>query len=395
MVGNLSGPGLGLAFPQNLYPSELLNAPQDASSNRLALAPGDSFVIPAGDWTISLGMYCVLQYLDPVTNTWVMSAGAAWSRGLQYVSADGFNIRIANLTGCVVSASVIVGGTNYVQATTTITAIGTFGNGVAPTILPIVGGAVGLTGTFTIDVPTKGAGYGVAPIVMIPPPPPAQSNANGVGGIQATAIAVLGSGGSVASISITNPGAGYPTAPVGVVVPSPFDPNLSVGITNASIAFSLTSAGVIMGALVTNNGSPLNNGSLGSITLSIGGAGASGSLTANVLQTIVSGTLTSAGTGYGTGGVGFVTYGGAPLAGSITNGPDANYLAFLPRQAQIAVTASSLSVGAPATVYDGGLFESAPTIAGLGVPVGGLSTVAGLTAIMGSRYDIAIIQSGP
>ena len=58
----ISGPGVGLPYPQNLYPSELQNAPQDASSNRLALAPGDSFVLPAGDWYISLGMYNVLQY---------------------------------------------------------------------------------------------------------------------------------------------------------------------------------------------------------------------------------------------------------------------------------------------------------------------------------------------
>ena len=287
----ISGPGIGLPYPQNLYPSELQNAPQDASSNRLALAPGDSFVLPAGDWIISLGMYNVLQFLDPVTNVWSTSAGAAWDRGMQFVKADGFSQRIANLTGCVVSASIINGGTGYVQATTTITAIGTFGNGAAPTLLPIVGGALGLTGTFTIDVPTKGAGYGVAPIVMIPPPPPAQVNANGVGGIQATAIAVIGSGGSISSISITNPGAGYPTVPTAVVVPSPFDPNLATGITQASIAFSLASAGAITGVLVTNNGAPLNNGSLGSVTLSIGGAGASGSITANVLQTIVSGSF--------------------------------------------------------------------------------------------------------
>ncbi len=397
MAGNLSGPGVGLPYPQNYYPSELQNAPQDPSSNRLALSPGDSFVLPAGDWIVTLGMYNVLQFLDPVTQVWTMASGAAWTRGMALVSADGFSVRIANLTGCVVSASVIVGGTNYVQATTTITAIGTFGNGVAPTLVPIVGGALGETGTFSVDVPTKGAGYGVAPIIMIPPPPPSYANANGVGGIQASAIATIGSGGSISSVSITNPGAGYPTAPIAVVVPSPFDPNLSVGITQATVAFSLTSAGVIMGALVTNNGSPLNNGSLASVTLSVGGAGASGSLTANVLQTIVSGTLSSAGTGYGTGGVGFVTYGGAPLPGSITNGPTANYLEFEPRQANIAVTAASVSLAAPATVYDGGLFMSAPTIAPLNPSVGGAAptTIAGLTAIMGSRFDIAIIQPGP
>jgi len=393
----LSGPGVGLTYPQNYYPSQLQNAPQDPSSNRLALSPGDSFVIPAGDWIINLGLYNIIQFLDPVTNVWVHGSGAAWNRGQVFVSSDGFTQRIANLTGCVVSASVVNGGTGYVQATTTITAIGTFGNGAAPTLLPIVGGALAETGTFTIDVPTKGAGYGVAPLIMIPPPPPAQSNANGVGGIPATAIAVLGSGGSISSVSITNPGAGYPTAPVAVVVPSPFDPNLSVGITQASVAFSLTSSGVIMGALVTNNGSPLNNGSLASVTLSVGGAGTSGSLTANVMQTIVSGTLSSAGTGYGTGGVGFVTYGGAPVTGTITNGPDANYLAWLPRQAQVAVTAASVSLAAPATIYDGGLFLSAPTIAPLNPSSGGAAptTIAGLTAVMGSRYDIAVIQPGP
>ncbi len=391
MAQIISGPGVNLPYPQNLYPSELQNAPQDASSNRLALAPGDAFVLPAGDWYITLGFYLVVQFLDPVTNVWVTGTGSSLNRGQLFVKSDGFTSRIANLTGCVISASVAAGGSGYVQATTTITAIGTFA-GSAPTLLPIVGGALAVVGgTLTAN----GAGYGVAPIVMIPPPPPAQSNANGVGGIPASAIAIIASG-TVSSISMTNVGAGYPAAPIGVIVPSPFDPNLSTGITNATVAFSLTSTGVIMGALVTNNGSPLNNGSLASVTLSVGGAGTSGSLTANVLQTVVSGTLTSAGTGYGTGGVGFTTYGGGPVTGAINN-PEANLIAWLPRQANVAVTASSLSVAAPATIYDGGLFQSAPSFSALGPIAGGAAptTIAGLTAIMGSRYDIAVIQAAP
>src|ERR1700722_7105142 len=105
MPAPLSGPGLGLAFPQNYYPSQLNNAPQDPSSNRLALAPGDVFVLPAGDWYISLGMYMVAQFLDPVTNAWSTSAGSALSRQL-FIKGDGFTTRIANLTGCVISASV-------------------------------------------------------------------------------------------------------------------------------------------------------------------------------------------------------------------------------------------------------------------------------------------------
>ncbi len=387
----LQGPGVGLPFPQNYYPSQLQNAPQDPSSNQLGLAPGDTFVIPAGDWYIGLGSYCVLQFLDPVTNTWNMVAGAAWTRGMHFVPSDGFTSRIANLTGCVVSASVINGGTNYVQATTTITAIGGFATGVAvPTILPVVGGALGAVGTLTST--NAGAGYGIAPIIMIPPPPPAQVNANGVGGIPAVACAVIASG-TISSISIVNPGAGYPSAPTAVVVPSPFDPNLATGITNATVTFSLTSTGIIMGALITNNGGPLPNGSLGSITLSVGGAGTSGSLTANVLQTVVSSTLSTVGTGYTTALM--TTYGGAPVAG-ISGSPIQEGLSFLPRQANLAFP-SSVSVATAAVIYDGGLFESAPVFVQVPspFPAAGAFTLATPVNVMGSRMDIVVIQPTP
>ena len=70
MTQGLSGPGIGLPIPQKLYPSQLANAPQDPSSNRLGLAPGETFMIPAGNWYVDVGSYLVLQYLDPVNNTW-------------------------------------------------------------------------------------------------------------------------------------------------------------------------------------------------------------------------------------------------------------------------------------------------------------------------------------
>src|SRR5216684_4618296 len=385
----LAGPGQGLPLPQNLFPTQLFNAPADASSNRLALSPGDSFVLPAGDWYVSMGMYMVLQFLDPVTNVWQIVTGAAWTRGMTFISSDGFTSRIANLTGCVVSASILNGGTNYVQATTTLTVIGAFQTGVAiPTLLPIVGGALASSATFSLAVPTAGNGYGVAPIIMIPPPPPAQANANGVGGIPAMAIAILGAGGSIASVSMINAGAGYPTAPVAVVVPSPFDPNLAVGITTASVSFSLFSAGAITGALVPNNGGPLINGSLGSVTISVGGAGASGTLTANVMQTVVSATVSGAGTG---GPALVTTFGGAPLQGSITNSLNFQLLEFEPRPANIG---SSVTINQLGTVFDGGLFESAPTVA-VGAAVGAAGTVATVVLTMGSSPDAIFIQPAP
>lgn len=63
-------------------------------------------------------------------------------------------------------------------------------------------------GILTIPVTTQGSGYVTAPAVTIAAPP--------AGGVQATAVAVLGTGGNagkVVSITITNPGAGYTSNP--------------------------------------------------------------------------------------------------------------------------------------------------------------------------------------
>ena len=106
MTQRIAGPGLGLPLPQNLYPSELYGAPPDTPSNKIALAPGDTLPIPAGDWFINLGQYCIIQFLDPITNTWSMGPNAAWQGGHKFVVSDGFNVRVANLTGCMVAAVV-------------------------------------------------------------------------------------------------------------------------------------------------------------------------------------------------------------------------------------------------------------------------------------------------
>ena len=387
----LSGPGLGLPLPQNLYPTNLQNAPTDASSNRVGLAPGITYPVPAGNWYISLGCYLIIQYLDPVTNTWVMGATAAWIGGVQYVKSDGFNTRIANLLGCPVSASVVSLGASYVQASTTVTAVGS-----TSTWVPIVGGQVTTTAA-TIVTANAGAGYGVAPLVMIPPPPPASTNSNGVGGIQASAYAGIANG-TLSGITFTNPGAGYPTAPIGVIIPSPTDPNLTTGITQATVSFSLTGSGKITGVLCTNNGAPITPAN---ITLTPAGAGVTATLTANVLQTITAASVYGAGTGYGTLAVGMTTVGGAPVTGTITNNPDALYLAFRPRPAQIglAVTGAGGTVAAQlGTIYDGGMFMSAPNFNLTGLPITAATVAvvgATISLVMGSVPDVAILQPAP
>ena len=56
----IAGPGLSLPYPQNLYPSQLSNAPPDSATNRIALAPGDTLPIPAGHWFINTGNVWIL-----------------------------------------------------------------------------------------------------------------------------------------------------------------------------------------------------------------------------------------------------------------------------------------------------------------------------------------------
>ena len=71
-------------------------------------------------------------------------------------------------------------------------------------------------GILTIPVTTQGSGYVTAPAVTIAAPP--------AGGIQATAVAVLGTGanaGKVMSIAITNPGEGYATNPTITIAAPP------------------------------------------------------------------------------------------------------------------------------------------------------------------------------
>lgn len=393
MTQKINGPGNSLPLPQNLYPTALYGAPYDTPTNRISLGAGATLPIPAGEWFVNTGMYCVLQFLDPVTNIWSMGPNAGWMGGHQFVVSDGFSVRVANLLGCPVSATVAAYGSGYVQASTTITAVP--GNS---TWLPIVGGQL------SASITSVGAGYGIAPEVFIPAPPPAANNANGVGGIAASGFCTIASGtlNNSTGFSFTNPGAGYPAGFTVSVLPVPTDPNISTGITLATIVFSTAGSGSITGALCTNPGAPLSNPN--QITLTISGAGSNGSLTANVLQTVTAASVSGAGSGYGTVSALLSTVGGVPAAGSISNGPDALGLAWRPRPAQVGLAVTAAANGTLAaqlgTIYDGGLFltsavpnyviQTQPITATTQAYVG-----ATIALTMGSRPDIVTLQPAP
>ena len=380
-AGPMSGPGVGLQVPQNLYPSELNAAPYDANTNYIGLAAGDQIPIPRGDFLISLGSYCVLQFQDPVqpAGCWSIIASAAWDSGLLYVQSDGFNYRIANMTGCPVGGIVNAYGSAYVQATTSIAVVGGGGS----TWAPIVGGQLTMT-TATIVTANSGAGYGVAPIAILPAPPGPNTNANGIGGVQATGFCTIASG-TVSGFTFTNPGAGYPTGTYSVaLLPNPTDPNISTGITLATAVFSVTGSGSICGVLCTNPGAPLSTPN--NITLTLSGAGTSGTVSAIMCQTVVSTSVIGGSTIVGAGSVAalLTSVGGypqsagpaTPITGTITNAPV--YLVAgavsiggagvyglwgrpRPLQAQLAVGGTGTIAAQSGIIYDGGLFYGVPT----------------------------------
>jgi hypothetical protein len=388
MVQRISGPGVGLPLPQNLYPSELQGAALDTGGNRICLPAGTALPVPAGEWNIGLGMYLLLQFLDPISNTWVTTASGGWEGPFIKCFSDGYNYRVANLLACPVGAVITNAGASYVQASTTISVTGGGGS----TWQPIVGGQLTVSGGTLVS---NGAGYGVAPLALLPAPAPPAANPNGVGGVQASGYFTIASG-TVSGFTFTNPGAGYQSGFTVTAQPSPYDPNLATGITLATIAFSLTASGSLTGVVCTNSGAPLANPA--NITLTVSGVGSQATISPIVLQTITKASVTGAGTGYGTVGVLLTTFGGAPGTAVFSNSPETLYLAGKPRPADIGIATTgsggTLAANALGTIYDGGFFYSAPSIAIASGAQSGSVSGATIALTMGSVPDIAVLQPG-
>lgn len=375
MAQPLAGPGLGLPLPQRLYPAVLYNAPYTPGNNVITLSPGDQLPLPAGDWYVTLGPYSVLEFNDPVQQAWRIDRMASRGGGQPiFVKSDGFNYRVANLTGCPVTGIVIAGGTGYLQSTTTITP----GSGNS-TWQAIVGGQLTYTSMATVNGVIGGANYSVAPIVFIPAPP--------APGIQATARAEIANG-TVSSVVMTNVGAGYTTLPDVQILPNPTDPNFG-SITQASVVLGLAGSGAVTGAICTNPGTP--QATVTSIALTVAGSGTAASVNAVMLSTIINAAGVN-GAGYTT-GTALLTSGGTPTGTPANTNPDHELTTFISRDPRITMAISTGNPVSIATLLDGGLFAGAPTA----IPVTGgvVTTAATVTLTMGSAPDTVVIQPAP
>ena len=360
----LGGSGIGLPYPQSLYPVNLLGSPVTAATNRVDLAAGDALPVPGGDWVIQLGKYVFLQWLDPVTGIWQSYASSPGTT--QYVHSDGQNIRVANLTGCPIGAVVTGAGSGYVQASTTVNA-----SAGGSTWQPIVGGALNTS----VSIVSAGSGYTIPPEVFIPAP---QSP-----GVAATAYAVISSG-TVSSISVLNQGAGYTTAPSLTILGAPNDPNYG-SIVNATAVATLTGSGSITAVLCTNNGAP----QAAAPTLTVAGVGMGATVSATMCWTATGASITSAGLGYAT-ATEITSIGGRPTATPVFANPAIETSLMSPRPAMMLAAVASTSITSVSQIYDGGLFSGTPTT--LLLTSGIVSTVASVTLTLGSTPDGVFIQ---
>lgn len=390
-VSSIGATGVALPPPQALFPTTIGGMPGGPiGTNRLTLPAGGDFIIPAGTWLISPGLYTQIQVLDPVSNTWAPYQTSTVNEAIS-LNSDGTNYRLINPTGFPIGAIVTNGGTGYTSAPTIAAATG------GSTWLAIVGGGIG---SINVATASSGAGYAVPPLVNIAAP--------ATPGVPATAVCAI-SGGTISGFTITNPGAGYAPGTVAVtIVPQASDQNFfpAVGVTppttKNAVASALTSnVGVVTAVLMVNEGS--NPASVAPTMTNTGGAGSGLQITPVMALTVVGVSISSAGSALPTtsgpvyisalGALQTQTSGLTAAAASVVLGTNL----IVPRLAQIigvssGSTASILTGSALSTVsgiVDGGLYNTVPTGVVL-FPQGG-GTPPSVAVVMGGTNDTVFV----
>jgi hypothetical protein len=320
----------------------------------LTLSAGSTWTPPSGQYLVALGPYTCIQWYDPISLIWRTIANP-FTPGFQVMTFDGYNMRIANLTGTCVGAYLTNGGSSYpngiypagtAQTGSYVVATTTGG----ATFNVIVGGCI----STTVTVTTAGVGYNYPPTLLFTEPP--------AGGVRASGTVTV-SAGALSTVTVTNQGAGYLTAPTVTIVPDPRD---LVVTGSSSLATNVSTPGVLTTTL-TNSGrvtaitaANVGNGysSAPSITIT-GSAGSSAAATAVMCFTVNGIGTVSGGSANQTAAMLWLQ--SAPLAASKTNAPVNPQIEqglFNPRIGQASLTLSS-GVGSAGVVQDGGLHQVA------------------------------------
>ena len=390
-------PRIGGAFP---FPT----AQVAEGGGIVSLASGGIFSMPPGEWALITGGTTVLQWYDPINQTWRGYQDPAGDG--QYISSDGYNYRLINVSGTVSGALITVAGSGGTNG------IGSVATGVSVAFAAPVSGQVNQTATAyaiiggSVAAPTiaqAGSGFSVPPLIVIDPPPP--------GGVQATAVATINAAGGISAITMVNVGAGYAASPNFWIMPqaayyaggpsgsfaaAPFPPPGVVFASNAlpgnqntgPVAAQLTSnaltgSGTLTGIVIVDPGNLYDGTHIPAIT--IAGLGGAPAATAIMSFSLISVTLGTGGAGYGAGA--------APMFETSLGlvAQTANNNVFVPRPARGVTTVGG---GAVATfvVEDNGFgMQKVPTVSIINTSAIA-STQATGTAVVGGITDTSILQ---
>ena len=309
----------------------------------ISLGSGGVYNLPSGQWSVNAGPYTFLQQYDSVSQIW-LPVGTTAGNEHALVSSDGYNYRLANLTGCPVGAVITNAGTGYTngiypvaaQLSTAAAPSVTMSAGNArPTI--VVGGAINTTGV----VVAGGSGYTLPPILTVSQPPP--------GGVQATAVCTL-SGGAINAGSFTNQGAGYVTAPTVTVTRHPFDTTGTGGVVSANS--TLVGSGTVTALTFPEHGT----GGLTAVPTFAFLPASTTAATAIMCFTITAFVAQASLSGLANANMG-LSIGQAPT-GSILTNPRISTGLFVPRLAMTGM--SSATTGTITPIIDGGLHMTIP-----------------------------------
>jgi len=344
--------------------------------NRITLQSGETWLIqPAGSYWVAPGRYTFLQTYDPILQTWVTVGNDGGFQPL-YITSDGTNYRLANLTGQPVGATVTTAGTGYTSAPTITIASG---NSIWR---PVLGQYV-----TSVTVSNGGANYTYAPTVTFSAPP--------AGGVPATGYCTL-SGGAVSTVTLTNKGAGYTSPPTVTFTNDPREGlNGVVSGSGATGVAVLAGLGGVNAVICTDPG---NTGYTATTTFTTSGGGGTGlvvtpifCLSITAISAVAGGAMASS--------TEVVEWSALDKATTTVSAPlnpavCANLVKV--RKASIlgqTTTASALtSVGA--VIYDGGIYtQFSPQVLLTSIAPPTLTTAVAATYALGGVTDTSYISS--
>ena len=394
MTQQISFPGQGAALRSAVF---LQNAGQQivnqvyGGAYEIALAPGQSMLVPQGSWIGQPGQYSDIQYWDAQSQIW--RSLSAIDSAPTFLTSDGTNLRYVNFTGCPVGAVITTAGTTL-GATFPVTMFapnGTWQGGYfvagTPALVatPSAGGStwntfIGGAINTTIAITAGGTGFTTAPKLVIVPP----ANQGAQPFIPATAVCTI-SGGAINAVTVTNQGAGYVSAPAILILNQPGD----ITGSGALLTPALTGTGQVTAITQATPGTVLTAVPTLAFSGSSVPASAAATLLMNFSLTNTAGAGVTAGSG-NTNGYYMGLIGGISAAVPIYTNPAIEKGITSPVQPNIyslSTTVVAVNNAASIFVFGGSGYQVVPSLQGVGVTTSGFITTPGV----GGNNDICLL----